>query len=90
MESRVEKHHSGFGRRNIRRQFTPLSLVASASALVLSPYREAHTCLAEPVFKEVDNGFDVIVHEVELCLSLLDKVKADVVHLGTSGGVPVE
>jgi len=71
-------------------KFTPLSLVASASALVLSPYREAHTCLAEPVFKEVDNGFDVIVHEVELCLSLLDKVKADVVHLGTSGGVPVE
>ena len=39
----------------------------------------------------MDNGFDVIAHEAELCLSLLDKVKADVVHLDTSlGGVPVE
>ena len=72
-------------------KFTPLYLVACASVLVESPYREAHTRLAEPIFKEVDNGFDVIAHEAELCLSLLDKVKADVVHLDTSlGGVPVE
>jgi hypothetical protein len=72
-------------------KFKPLYLVASASVLVESPYREAHTRLAEPIFKEVDNGFDVIAHEAELCLSLLDKVKADVVHLDASlGGVPVE
>ena len=34
-------------------KFTPLYLVASASVLVESPYREAHTRLAEPIFKEV-------------------------------------
>lgn len=72
-------------------KFTPLYLVASAAVLVEPPYREAHTRLAEPIFREVENGFEVIVHEAELCLSLLDNVKADVVHLDTSlGGVSVE
>ena len=47
--------------------------------------------LAEPIFREVDDGFDVIVHEAELCRSLLDKMKADVVHLDMSlGGISVE
>ena len=47
--------------------------------------------LAEPIFREVETGFDVIVHEAELCRSLLDKMKADVVHLDMSlGGVSVE
>jgi len=47
--------------------------------------------LAEPIFREVDTGFEVIVHEAELCLRLLDKIKADVVHLDmTLGGVSLE
>jgi hypothetical protein len=47
--------------------------------------------LAEPIFREVENGFEVIVHEAELCRSLLDKIKADVVHLDMSlGGVSIE
>ncbi len=72
-------------------KFTPLRIVASAAVLVESPYREAHTRLAEPIFKEVENGSEVIVHEAELCLSLLEEVKADVVHLDTSlGGLLVE
>jgi hypothetical protein len=72
-------------------KFTPLYLVASASVLVNPPYREPYTRLAEPIFKEVANGYEVIVHEAELCRELLDRVKADVVHLDMSlGAVSVQ
>ncbi len=72
-------------------QFKPLYLVASVSVLVTPPYREPSFRLAEPIFREVDDGFEVIVHEAELCRSLLDKIKADVVHLDMSlGGVSIE
>lgn len=72
-------------------QFKPVYLVASVSVLVEEPYREPALRLAEPIFKEVDSGFEVIVHEAELCRSLVDKVKADVIHLDMSlGGVSIE
>jgi hypothetical protein len=72
-------------------QFKPIFHVASVSVLVEPPYREPSFRLVEPIFKEVESGFDVIVHEAELCRSLLDKMKADVVHLDMSlGGVSVE
>jgi len=72
-------------------KFTPLYLVASASVLVNPPYRESYARLAEPIFKEVTKGYEVIVHEAELCRDLLSSVKADVVHLDLSlGAVPVE
>lgn len=72
-------------------KFTPIQLVASVAVLVEPPYREAHTRIAEPIFIEAENGHDVIVHEAELCLRLLEEVKADVVHLDTSlGGLLVE
>ncbi len=59
--------------------------------LVESPYREPTVRLAEPIFREVDTGFEVIVHEAELCRSMLDKMKADVVHLDMSlGGISIE
>jgi hypothetical protein len=67
-------------------KFAPLQIVASASVLVNPPYREPYTRLAEPIFKEVTNGYEVIVHEAELCRDLLEKVKADVVHLDMSLG----
>jgi hypothetical protein len=67
-------------------KFTPLRLVASASVLVNPPYREPQTRLAEPIFREVADSYDVIVHEAELCRDLLDKVEADVVHLDMSLG----
>jgi hypothetical protein len=71
--------------------FNPVYLVASVSVLVEAPYREPALRLAEPIFKEVDAGFDVIVHEAELCRSLVDKVQADVIHLDMSlGGVSIE
>ena len=72
-------------------QFTPVSLVASASVLVNPPYREPCTRLAESIFKEVTNGYEVIVQEALLCRDLLDRVKADVVHLDVSlGAVSVQ
>jgi hypothetical protein len=72
-------------------QFKPVYLVASVSVLVEAPYREPALRLAEPIFKEVDSGFDVIVHEAELCRSLVDKVRADIIHLDMSlGGVSIE
>jgi len=72
-------------------KFTPLYIVASASVLVNPPYREPYTRLAEPLFKEVEDGYEVIVHEAELCRELLDRVKADVVHLDMSlGAVSVQ
>ena len=71
-------------------QLNPICHVASVSVLVDPPYREPSFRLAEPIFREVDDGFDVIVHEAELCRSLLDTMKADVVHLDMSlGGVPL-
>jgi hypothetical protein len=47
--------------------------------------------LVEPIFREVDSTFEVIVHEAELCRILFDKFTADVVHLDMSlGGVSIE
>ena len=72
-------------------KFMPLFHVAAVAVLVEPPYREAHKRIAEPIFKEVDNGFEVIVHEAELCLRLLETTKSDVVHLDSSlGGISVE
>jgi hypothetical protein len=73
------------------KQYQPLCNVVSASVLVDEPYREPSFLLAEPIFREVDSSFEVIVHEAELCRSLLDKMKADVVHLDLSlGGISIE
>ena len=73
------------------KQFKPTLHVASVAVLVEPPYREPSFRLAEPIFKEVETGFDVIAHEAELCQSLLDKMKADIVHLDMSlGGVSIE
>ncbi|MEM2967973.1 MAG: DUF4152 family protein [Candidatus Bathyarchaeia archaeon] len=72
-------------------KFTPIRLVASASVLVNPPYREPYARLVEPIFKEVENGGEVILQEALLCRNLLDKVKADVVHLDmTLGAVPIQ
>jgi hypothetical protein len=66
--------------------FEPLSIVAAASVLVDPPYRESSTFLAEPIFADIGNGREVIVHEAELCRELLGKVRADFVHLDMSLG----
>jgi hypothetical protein len=72
-------------------KFVPLSIVATASVLVGSPYREASTFLAEPIFVPAEKGHELIVHEAELCRDLLAKTKADIVHLDMSlGSVSIE
>lgn len=72
-------------------QFRPVFLVASVSVLVEPPYREPSMRIAEPIFREVDSSFDVIVHEAQFCQNLLSKVAGDVVHLDmTLGGISVE
>jgi hypothetical protein len=71
--------------------FVPIQLVASAAVLVEPPYREAHIRLAEPIFKPVDDSYNAIVYEAQLCQTLLETVKADVVHLdSTLSGTPVD
>jgi len=72
-------------------KFQPISIVATAAVLVIPPYREQLTYLAEPIFAEAQNGHAVIVHEAELCREMLERVTADVVHLDMSlGGIPLE
>ncbi len=72
-------------------QFKPTHMVASVAVLVEPPYREPSTRVAEAIFREVDDSLEVIVHEAELCQTLLSTVKADIVHLDlTLGGVTVE
>jgi len=58
---------------------------------VEKPYMKANVRLAEPIFVEVDDNYDVIVHEAQLCQELLENIKADFVHLdSTMGGVAVD
>jgi hypothetical protein len=72
-------------------KFEPLSIVATASVLISSPYREASTCLAEPIFADANNGHELVVYEAELCRKLIDKVRADIVHIDMSlGSIPLE
>jgi hypothetical protein len=71
--------------------FKPLLVVAATAVLVGPPYRSASFCLAEPIFTSVEEGSLLVIHELELCQSLLKEVKADVVHLDMSlGGLNLE
>jgi len=66
--------------------FRPLLIVAAAAVLVEPPYRNITSCLAGPIFAEVEKGHFLVVHELELCHRLLKEVKADEVHLDMSLG----
>ena len=75
----------------LNEHFEPLQIVAACAGLVEPPYKEATSVLAEPIFSKVENGHELVVHELELCLNLLKTVQADVVHLDMSfGGLSVE
>ncbi len=72
-------------------RFQPLQVVAACSVLVEPPYTSVTSWLAEPIFVEVDNGHRLVIHELELCMSLLKTMKADIVHLDMSfGGLSLE
>lgn len=66
--------------------YKPLQVVAASAVLVEPPYAKATSCLAEPIFANVETGPRLIIHELELCSNLLKNVKADVVHLDMSLG----
>ncbi|MGB9959133.1 MAG: DUF4152 family protein [Candidatus Bathyarchaeales archaeon] len=71
--------------------FEPVCIVAVAAVLVNPPYRESNECLANPIFEKAGNGHNLIVYEAEYCMKLLERVKADAVHLDMSlGAVPLE
>lgn len=75
----------------LNQKFEPQSIVAAAAVLVDPPYRESTVVLAEPIFVDAEKGHEVVVHEAELCRELLDRVRADVVHLDMSlGAFPLE
>lgn len=72
-------------------KFKPLSMVAVAAVLVDPPYREPSECLAEPLFADIRNMHELVIHEAEVCRDLLAEAKADAVHLDMSlGGISVE
>ncbi len=72
-------------------RFQPLQVVAACSVLVEPPYTSVTSWLAEPIFVEVDNGHRLVIHELELCMSLLKTTNADIVHLDMSfGGLSLE
>jgi hypothetical protein len=72
-------------------KFKPLSMVAVAAVLVDPPYREPGECLAEPLFADIRNMHELVIHEAEVCRDLLAKAKADAVHLDMSlGGISIE
>jgi hypothetical protein len=72
-------------------QFNVVTHIAMVSVLVEPPFREPASRLAEPIFRPVEQGFDLVVHEAELCRNLLETIKADVIHLDISlGGVSIE
>lgn len=71
--------------------FQPLQIVACAAVMVEPPYRTASECIAEPIFADIENGHELVIHELELCYKLLKREKANVVHLDVSlGGVKIE
>jgi hypothetical protein len=65
-------------------RFEPVIVVAAVSILTEPPYKRASSILAEPIFAEADSGYQLIVHELELCQQLLNNGKADAVHLDMS------
>lgn len=71
--------------------FEPLLVVATAVVLVEPPFQKASFFLAKPVFSKVEQGYLLVVNELEFCQKVLKEIKADVVHLDMSmGGSSVE
>lgn len=79
------------GAATLNEQYEPLQVVAACAVLVEPPYTEASSCLAEPIFVPVQDGYQLVIHELELCVNLLKTTKADIVHLDmTLGGLSLE
>jgi hypothetical protein len=70
----------------LNERFEPLQVVAACAVLVGPPYDRVSSVMAEPIFASAENGYTLVIHELELCTELLKTVKADVVHLDMSLG----
>ena len=71
--------------------FEPLLIVATVAGLVEPPYRRITSCLAKPIFANVEDGYVLITRELKMCQNLLEETKADVAHLDMSlGGLTLE
>jgi len=71
--------------------YDPVQVVAASAIVTEPPYSRATSVLAEPIFVDANSGYQLIVHELELCQQLIKTVKADVVHLDLSmGGLNLE
>lgn len=69
----------------------PLQVVATVAVLVEPPYRTPSALLAERAFCPVEDGYSLLVRELELCARLLDDVGADVIHFDMSmRGTPLD
>jgi hypothetical protein len=72
-------------------KYEPVTVVAASSILAEPPYTRVSAVISEPIFADANNGYNLLVRELELCLQLLKTVKADVVHLDlTLGGINLE
>ena len=79
------------GAATLNERYEPLQVVAACAVLVERPFTKVSTCIAEPIFVQVENGYQLVVHELELCANLLKTTEADVVHLDMSlGGLKLE
>ena len=75
----------------LNERYEPLQVVAACAVLVEPPYAKATSCIAEPIFVKVEDGYQLVVHELELCANLLKTAKADIVHFDMSlGGLSLE
>jgi len=75
----------------LNERYEPLQVVAACAVMVEPPYTGASSSLAEPIFVQAEAGYQLVVHELELCMNLLKTVKADTVHLDMSlGGLNLE
>ena len=54
----------------LNEKYEPVTVVAAASILTEPPYKMASSVLAEPIFVDANSGYNLIVHELELCQQL--------------------
>jgi len=75
----------------LNERYEPLQVVAACAVLVEPPYTNAISSVVEPIFAQVEDGYRLVLHELELCINLLKTAQADTVHLDISlGGLSLE
>ena len=68
----------------LNESFEPTHVVCTVAVLVEPPYKSPSAILAEPTFCPVEDGYSVLVKELELCRKLLEVYEADIIHFDLS------